>query len=87
MADTTTRTGDPDGVRARAAEEMKLTARLARRLGVDTVVGFTGSSIWPYVAMFPPVPEKWPWWESWTHISTTVRRMGKVFMAWLPGVG
>ena len=43
-------------VRQRAAEEMKHTARLARRLGVDTVVGFTGSSIWQYVAMFPPVP-------------------------------
>ena len=26
------------------------------KLGVDTVVGFTGSSIWQYVAMFPPVP-------------------------------
>ena len=25
-------------------------------LGVSTVVGFTGSSIWQYVAMFPPVP-------------------------------
>ena len=48
--------GDPEGVRQRAAEEMKLTARLARQLGVDTVVGFTGSSIWQYVAMFPPVP-------------------------------
>jgi sugar phosphate isomerase/epimerase len=48
--------GDPDGVRQRAAEEMKLTARLAQKMGVDTVVGFTGSSIWPYVAMFPPVP-------------------------------
>ncbi|GAB3130883.1 sugar phosphate isomerase/epimerase family protein [Marisediminicola antarctica] len=48
--------GNPDGVRERAAEEMKLTARLAKRLGVDTVVGFTGSSIWQYVAMFPPVP-------------------------------
>jgi sugar phosphate isomerase/epimerase len=47
--------GDPEGVRRRAAEEMKLTARLARKLGVDTVVGFTGSSIWQYVAMFPPV--------------------------------
>ncbi|OLT09251.1 AP endonuclease [Kocuria sp. CNJ-770] len=47
--------GDPEGVRARAAEEMQLTARLARRLGVDTVVGFTGSSVWRYVAMFPPV--------------------------------
>ncbi|WP_434995735.1 sugar phosphate isomerase/epimerase family protein [Arthrobacter sp. Ld5] len=48
--------GDPEGVRRRAAEEMKLTARLAKKLGVDTVVGFTGSSIWQYVAMFPPVP-------------------------------
>lgn len=46
--------GDPEGVRQRAAEEMTLTARLARKLGVDTVVGFTGSSIWKYVAMFPP---------------------------------
>ena len=36
---------------------MKRAARVARKLGVDTVVGFTGSSIWPYVAMFPPVPE------------------------------
>lgn len=48
--------GDPEGVRTRAAEEMKLTARLAQRMGVKTVVGFTGSSIWRYVAMFPPVP-------------------------------
>jgi sugar phosphate isomerase/epimerase len=48
--------GNPEGVRERAAEEMKLTARLAQRLGVDTVVGFTGSSVWQYVAMFPPVP-------------------------------
>ena len=48
--------GDPEGVRQRAAEEMKNTARLAKRLGVETVVGFTGSSIWQYVAMFPPVP-------------------------------
>ncbi|WP_017538814.1 sugar phosphate isomerase/epimerase family protein [Nocardiopsis halophila] len=47
--------GDPEGVRGRAAEEMKLTARAAARLGVDTVVGFTGSPIWKYVAMFPPV--------------------------------
>jgi sugar phosphate isomerase/epimerase len=36
---------------------MARAARVARKLGVDTVVGFTGSSIWPYVAMFPPVPE------------------------------
>lgn len=48
--------GEADGVRQRAAEELKLTAVVARQLGVDTVVGFTGSSIWRYVAMFPPVP-------------------------------
>jgi len=47
--------GDPEGVRRRAAEEMKMTARAARQFGVDTVVGFTGSSIWHMVAMFPPV--------------------------------
>ncbi|MER6415604.1 sugar phosphate isomerase/epimerase family protein [Streptomyces humidus] len=49
--------GDPEGVRRRAAEEMKNTARTAARLGVDTVVGFTGSAIWKYVAMFPPVSQ------------------------------
>ncbi|MDP9882807.1 sugar phosphate isomerase/epimerase [Sinomonas atrocyanea] len=48
--------GDPEGVRRRAAEDLKDTARLAKALGVKTVVGFTGSSIWQYVAMFPPVP-------------------------------
>jgi len=48
--------GDGEGVRQRAAEDLKRTARVARKLGVDTVIGFTGSSIWQYVAMFPPVP-------------------------------
>ena len=47
--------GDPEGVRQRAAEEMKTTARAAAAFGVDTVIGFTGSSIWHYLAMFPPV--------------------------------
>ena len=50
--------GDAEGVRQRAAEEMKNTARLAAKLGVDTVIGFTGSSIWKYVAMFPPVTQE-----------------------------
>ncbi|KIP53279.1 sugar phosphate isomerase/epimerase family protein [Leucobacter komagatae] len=49
--------GDGEGVRQRAAEDMKRAARVARKLGVDTVVGFTGSKIWQYVAMFPPVSE------------------------------
>ncbi|WP_326825407.1 sugar phosphate isomerase/epimerase [Streptosporangium sp. NBC_01639] len=48
--------GEPERVRQAAAEEIKNTARAAALLGVDTVVGFTGSSIWHTVAMFPPVP-------------------------------
>lgn len=48
--------GEPEGVRQRAAARMCDTARAAARLGVDTVIGFTGSSIWHTVAMFPPVP-------------------------------
>ena len=51
------RDGDPEGVRQRCAEEMKDTARAAAKLGVDVVIGFTGSSIWHTVAMFPPVPQ------------------------------
>jgi sugar phosphate isomerase/epimerase len=47
--------GDPAGVNARAAEEMKLTAKAAKNLGVDVVTGFTGSSIWHLVYSFPPV--------------------------------
>jgi sugar phosphate isomerase/epimerase len=50
--------GDAEGVRKRAAEEMKNVARAADRLGVRTVIGFTGSPIWHTVAMFPPVPEE-----------------------------
>ncbi|MDD5738550.1 MAG: sugar phosphate isomerase/epimerase [Candidatus Pacebacteria bacterium] len=52
--------GDPEGVRKRAAEEMKTTARAARKLadvvGHEIVVcGFTGSSIWHLLYSFPPV--------------------------------
>jgi len=47
--------GNSVGVRSRAAEEMKDTARAAARLGVDVVNGFTGSSIWHLLYSFPPV--------------------------------
>jgi sugar phosphate isomerase/epimerase len=50
--------GEPEGVRRRAAHEMTLTARTAARLGVDTVIGFTGSAAWKYVAMFPPATQE-----------------------------
>lgn len=46
--------GNPEGVRQRAAEEMKCTARAAARLGITVVNGFTGSSIWPLLYSFPP---------------------------------
>jgi sugar phosphate isomerase/epimerase len=46
--------GDPEGVRQRTAEEVKNTARAAAALGVKIVNGFTGSSIWHTLAMFPP---------------------------------
>lgn len=46
--------GDPEGVRQRAAEEMKRTARAAAKFGVGIVNGFTGSAIWHKLYFFPP---------------------------------
>ncbi len=46
--------GDPEGVRARAAERMKDTARAAARFGVEVVTGFTGSPVWHMLYSFPP---------------------------------
>jgi len=42
-------------VNARAAEELKNSARAAQKLGVKVVNGFTGSSIWHLLYSFPPV--------------------------------
>lgn len=50
--------GDPEGVRQRATEELILTGKAAKALGIDTVVGFTGSSIWHLLYSFPPVTDK-----------------------------
>jgi sugar phosphate isomerase/epimerase len=46
--------GDPEGVRRRAAENVKDTARAAAAFGVTQVNGFTGSSIWHMLYSFPP---------------------------------
>jgi sugar phosphate isomerase/epimerase len=46
--------GDPEGVRQRAAERMKDTARAASQLGVTQVNGFTGSAVWHLLYSFPP---------------------------------
>jgi sugar phosphate isomerase/epimerase len=50
--------GEPEGVRQRAAQDMMDAARAARKFGVDTVIGFSGSSIWHTLAGFPPVPQE-----------------------------
>ena len=49
--------GDPEGVRTRAAEEMKNTARVAAKMGLEVVNGFTGSSIWGSLYAFPPTSQ------------------------------
>jgi sugar phosphate isomerase/epimerase len=49
--------GKSDGVNARAAEELKNTARAAQQLGVGVVNGFTGSSIWHLLYSFPPASD------------------------------
>jgi len=50
--------GEGAGVNERAAEELKNTARAAKKLGVSVVNGFTGSSIWHLLYSFPPVSEE-----------------------------
>src|ERR1700704_4646653 len=51
--------GKEDGVRPRAAQRMKGTARASGKVGVTVVPGFTGSSVWPLLYSFPPVPDAW----------------------------
>jgi sugar phosphate isomerase/epimerase len=46
--------GEPEGVRTRAAERIKDAARAAAAFSVQTVTGFTGSSIWHMLYSFPP---------------------------------
>ena len=49
--------GEAEGVRQRAAEEMKNTARVAAKMGIDTVTGFTGSAVWHMLYFFPPTSQ------------------------------
>lgn len=73
LPDTVWGDGDPDGVRFRAANEIKDTARAARRFfdaapdavkerlarpGKAVVNGFTGSPIWHLLYSFPPVAKE-----------------------------
>ena len=47
--------GEPQGVSRRAAEGMKDTARAAQKLGVEVVVGYSGSSLGLHACGYPPV--------------------------------
>lgn len=49
--------GKAEGVRQRAAEEMKQTGRAAANMGLKIVNGFTGSSIWHKFYFFPPTSQ------------------------------
>jgi sugar phosphate isomerase/epimerase len=77
--------GKPEGVRKRAAEEMIKTAHAAKNLGVKVVNGFTGSSIWPYLYSFPPVPPDWidkgyeDLAKRWTPILNEFKKLGIKF--------
>ncbi len=50
--------GNSEGKREWAIEQMKLSAKAARNLGVKVVNGFTGSSIWHMLYSFPPVSKE-----------------------------
>jgi sugar phosphate isomerase/epimerase len=50
--------GEPEGVRCRAADEMRVTGRAAANLGVKIVNGFTGSSVWHMIYFFPPTDQR-----------------------------
>lgn len=50
--------GDADKKRAWAVETMKQTAIAAGNMGLEVVNGFTGSSIWHLIYLFPPVSEE-----------------------------
>jgi sugar phosphate isomerase/epimerase len=77
--------GNADGVRARAAEEMKHTARAAAALGVDVVPGFTGSPIWHLLYSFPSNPPDFlekglaRFADLWTPILDTFSEVGVKF--------
>jgi sugar phosphate isomerase/epimerase len=74
--------GDPEGVRQRAAQELIKTAEAAKRLGVDTVTGFTGSPIWHLIYSFPPVTQEMidegyaEFATRWTPILNAFRKLG-----------
>ena len=50
--------GSEESMRAWATEEMKLTAKAAKNMGVPVVTGFVGSPIWNYWYSFPQTSQE-----------------------------
>lgn len=79
------RSDDKEQVAKNCAEEMKDTARAAKKIGASIVTGFTGSSIWPYVYRFPPTSQTWIddgfklLKERWTPILDVYQELGIKF--------
>ena len=77
--------GKPEGVKARAAEEVIKAAEAAKRLGIGVVNGFTGSSIWHYLYSFPPVSPEMisdgykDFGKRWIPILNAYRKLGVRF--------
>jgi len=76
---------DPEEKVKYGVERMKLTARAAAVLGVETVVGFTGSPVWDKWYSWPPANEElyeraWELMaERWNDILDTFEEEGVVF--------
>jgi sugar phosphate isomerase/epimerase len=49
--------GNPEARRAWAVEQVTSAVRATRRLGLDRLVGFPGSLLWPYLYLYPPRPQ------------------------------
>lgn len=77
--------GSPETVWKNCAQEMIDTAWAASKFGAKVVTGFTGSSIWPYLYSFPPVPQSWIddgfklLKERWTPILDVFQEVGVKF--------
>jgi hypothetical protein len=50
--------GEPEGIRQRAAANIIETGKVAKRLALKVVNGFTGSSIWHLLYSFPAVSQE-----------------------------
>jgi len=77
--------GEIEGIRQRAASEIIRAGQVAKRLGLEVVNGFTGSSIWHLLYSFPAVPPKMiedgyqDFAKRWTPILDEYQKLGVKF--------